>query len=184
MARVLLTGGAGYIGTHIACALAAAGRTSVSIDNYSNSSPRALERVESIAPGAVRAFEADLRNTDRLARILEEEDVDSVIHLAGLKAVDESIRQPQRYHDNNVGGARSLLAALSKSPVRKLVFSSSATVYGVPARVPIDESMPVAPMSPYGENKLEIERLLAELPRRDPSWRIANLRYFNPVGAH
>jgi UDP-glucose 4-epimerase len=184
MARVLLTGGAGYIGTHIACTLAAAGRSSVSIDNYANSSPRSLERVARIAPGAVQAFEADMRDTGGLARILRESEVDSVIHLAGLKAVGESVADPVLYHDCNVNGTASLLAALAATKVRRFVFSSSCTVYGNAARVPVDESAPLAPGSPYGENKLEIERMLAELARRDPSWRIASLRYFNPVGAH
>jgi len=184
MSRVLLTGGAGYIGTHIACVLAGAGRGSVSIDNYSNSSPRALAAVERIAPGAVEAFEADLRDTERLAAILREHDVDSVIHLAGLKAVGESVADPARYHDCNVRGTQSLLQALAATNVRRFVFSSSCTVYGDAARAPVDESAPLAPASPYGDNKLEIERMLAALARRDPSWRIASLRYFNPVGAH
>ena len=184
MARVLLTGGAGYIGTHIACALATAGRASVSVDNYANSSPRAVERVLSIAPGAVEAFEVDVRDTRRLAQILRAADVDSVIHLAGLKAVGDSVGDPAGYRDCNVGGTASLLEALAATPVRRFVFSSSCTVYGAAARVPVDESAPLAPASPNGENKLEIERMLAGLARRDPSWRIASLRYFNPVGAH
>jgi UDP-glucose 4-epimerase len=182
--RVLLTGGAGYIGTHVACALAAEGRQSVSIDNYCNSSPRSLARVERIAPGAVRAFEGDVRDAARLDQVLRDCDVDSVIHLAGLKAVGESVEQPARYRENNVGGTASLIDALRRSGARKLVFSSSATIYGTAARMPIDESAPPAPNSPYGENKLEIERMLERLARDDPTWRIAILRYFNPVGAH
>ena len=183
MPRVLLTGGAGYVGTHVACALAAAGRRCVSIDNYCNSSPKSLERVERIAPGAVEAIAADIRDTPRLREILRAKDIDSVVHLAGLKAVAESVEQPQRYHENNVGGTASLLEALAESGVRKFVFSSSATVYGA-ADIPYLETTPTAPTSPYGENKLEIERMLAALARRDPSWRVAILRYFNPVGAH
>jgi len=184
MARVLLTGGAGYIGTHVACVLAAGGRRSASLDNYCNSSPRSLARVERIAPGMVQAFEADIRDGKRLREVLREGDFDSVIHLAGLKAVGESVEQPGRYRENNVGGTAVLLDALGGSGVRKLVFSSSATVYGAPDKLPVDESAAIAPSSPYAENKLEIERILAALAARDPSWRIAILRYFNPVGAH
>ena len=183
MSKVLLTGGAGYIGTHVACALAAAGRRCVCVDNYCNSSPKSLQRVERIAPGAVEAIEADMRDTPRLRKILRTHDVDSVIHLAGLKAVGESVEQPQRYHENNVGGTASLLEALTDSGVRKFVFSSSATVYGA-TEIPYRESTPTAPTSPYGEDKLEIEHTLASVARRDPSWRVAILRYFNPVGAH
>ncbi|HSN22215.1 MAG TPA: UDP-glucose 4-epimerase GalE [Usitatibacter sp.] len=184
MPRVLLTGGAGYIGTHVACVLAAAGRRSASYDNYCNSSPKSLERVERIAPGMVQAYEGDIRDLGRLREVLRDGDFDSVIHFAGLKAVGESVAQPQRYRENNVGGTATLLEALQESRVREFVFSSSATIYGAAARMPIDESCPPAPTNPYGENKLEIERMLADLVRRDPSWRVALLRYFNPVGAH
>ena len=184
MPRVLLTGGAGYIGTHVACVLAAAGRKSVSLDNYCNSSPKSLERVERIAPGMVQAFEGDIRDTTRLREILRGGDLDSVIHFAGLKAVGESVEQPERYRENNVGGTATLLEALQESKVRKFVFSSSATIYGAATTMPIAESAPPAPTSPYGENKLDIERMLRDLAGRDPSWRIAILRYFNPVGAH
>ena len=184
MSRVLLTGGAGYIGTHVACVLAAAGRRCASLDNYCNSSPRSLARVDRIAPGMVQAFEGDVRDPAALESLLVSGDVESVIHLAGLKAVGESVRDPERYHDNNVRGTERLLAALQKTRVRKFVFSSSATVYGTAERVPIDERAPTSPQSPYGRNKLDIERMLAALAARDPTWRIAILRYFNPVGAH
>jgi UDP-glucose 4-epimerase len=184
MPHVLLTGGAGYIGTHVACVLAAAGRSSASLDNYCNSSPKSLERVERIAPGMVQAYEGDIRDFERLREVLRDGEFDSVIHFAGLKAVGESVEQPERYRENNVGGTATLLEALRESKVRKLVFSSSATIYGAAEKMPIDESTPPAPNSPYGENKLEIERMLAQLAGRDPSWRVALLRYFNPVGAH
>lgn len=184
MPRVLLTGGAGYIGTHVACVLAAAGRRCASYDNYCNSTPKSLARVERIAPGMVQAYEGDIRDAGRLREVLREGEFDSVIHFAGLKAVGESVEQPQRYRENNVGGTEILLEALAGSKVRKFVFSSSATIYGAAAKVPIDEWCPPAPTNPYGENKLEIERLLAALAARDPSWRVALLRYFNPVGAH
>ncbi|HXS54185.1 MAG TPA: UDP-glucose 4-epimerase GalE [Usitatibacter sp.] len=184
MPRVLLTGGAGYIGTHAACVLAAVGRRCATLDNYCNSSPRSLEGVERIAPGMVEAFEADIRDRERLRDILRPGGFDSVIHFAGLKAVGESVAQPERYRDNNVSGTAKLLDALAETSVRNFVFSSSATVYGAPERLPVDESAPISPANPYAENKWEIERMLVSLAARDPSWRIAILRYFNPVGAH
>ncbi len=184
MPKVLVTGGAGYIGTHILCVLAAAGREAVCVDNYVNSSPAALERVERIAPGAVQACDVDIRDQAGIEAVLARHEIDSVIHLAGLKAVGESVEQPERYHDNNVRGTERLLAALQRSKVRTFVFSSSATVYAVSERMPLTESSPLAPASPYGQNKLDIENMLAALARSDPSWRVANLRYFNPVGAH
>jgi UDP-glucose 4-epimerase len=182
--KTLLTGGAGYIGTHILCALAAAGREAVCIDNYINSSPRSLERVRQILSKPVEAYELDIRDKAGLEKLLAKGDIDSVIHLAGLKAVGESVEQPERYHENNVGGTRVLLAALQQSKVRNFVFSSSATVYGMAEKMPIDESTSTSPQSPYGENKLDIEHMLMDLARRDKSWRVINLRYFNPVGAH
>jgi UDP-glucose 4-epimerase len=184
LAAVLVTGGAGYIGTHILAVLAERGYHCVCVDNYSNSSPRALDRVREISGSGIDAYDVDIRDAIGLQRILSRHEVDSVIHMAGLKAVGESVRFPKRYHDNNVGGTRTLLEVLAGTRVRKLVFSSSATVYGTAGRMPIAEDAPTAPVSPYGENKLEIERMLAELAVGDPSWRIASLRYFNPVGAH
>lgn len=182
--KTLLTGGAGYIGTHLLCALAEANRDSVVIDNYSNSSPRALERVREILGKPVEAYEIDIRDKAGLAKLLAKGDIDSVIHLAGLKAVGESVEQPRRYHENNVEGTRVLLDALQNSNVRNFVFSSSATVYGMAEKMPIDETAGLSPQSPYGQNKLDIELMLTDIARRDPSWRVINLRYFNPVGAH
>ncbi|MEO7812719.1 MAG: UDP-glucose 4-epimerase GalE [Usitatibacter sp.] len=184
MSTILVTGGAGYIGSHILIELAAAGHRCVCIDNYSNSSPRSIARVRALAPGALDAYELDIRDAGGLADLLSRHKVDGVIHMAGLKAVGESVEFPQRYHDNNVEGTRTLVAALQSTSTRKFVFSSSATVYGTPQAVPITEEAPTAPMSPYGENKLEVEQMLATLARDDPSWRVMNLRYFNPVGAH
>ena len=184
MATVLVTGGAGYIGTHILAVLAAHGHDCVCVDNYSNSSPRALERVREIIGGTVHGYDVDIRDAAGLKTVLARHPVDSVIHMAGLKAVGESVQFPARYHDNNVGGTRTLLETLAASSVRKFVFSSSATVYGMAGRMPIAEDAPTAPTSPYGENKLEIEGMLATLAARDPSWRVVSLRYFNPVGAH
>jgi UDP-glucose 4-epimerase len=182
--EVLVTGGAGYIGTHVLCSLAASGRRCISVDNYSNSSPKSIQRVLQIAPDSVQAFEVDVRDENRLKNLLRDRDIDCVIHLAGLKAVGESVEFPERYRDNNVGGARSLLRVLADTSVRKFVFSSSATVYGVAERMPLNESSMTSPQSPYGENKLEIERMLVDLATRDSTWKVANLRYFNPVGAH
>jgi UDP-glucose 4-epimerase len=184
MATVLVTGGAGYIGTHILTVLAGRGHHCICVDNYSNSSPRALERVREIAGGKVDGYDVDIRDTTGLEKVLSRHHVDSVIHMAGLKAVGESVQFPERYHDNNVDGTRTLLDVLAATPVRKFVFSSSATVYGMTGRMPLAEDAPTAPMSPYGDNKLEIERMLAALAARDLSWRVVNLRYFNPVGAH
>ena len=165
-------------------ALGHLGYRCVCVDNYSNSSPEAIRRIDALVPGAIQAHEADIRDTEALRRILRAGDIGSVIHLAGLKSVGESVAEPARYHDNNVGGTHSLLSALADSPVRQFVFSSSATVYGQPREVPIAEGAPTAPESPYGENKLEIEGILSRLANDDPSWRVINLRYFNPVGAH
>ena len=184
METVLVTGGAGYIGSHVMATLGRLGVHCVCVDNYSNSSPEAIKRVEALVPGMVESHETDIRDTAALRRILSTSDVTSVIHLAGLKAVGESVSDPARYHDNNVRGTESLIDALRDSPVRRFVFSSSATVYGQPRAVPIAEDAPTSPESPYGENKLEIEALLAKLAKEDPSWRVINLRYFNPVGAH
>lgn len=181
---VLVTGGAGYIGSHVMAVLAGQGRRCVCVDNFSNSSPEAVARVRSLAPGAIALHEADIRDVSALRAILAKEDCTSVIHMAGLKAVGESVEFPERYHDNNVRGTLCLLDALRDSAVRRFVFSSSATVYGIPERVPLDETAPTRPQSPYGENKLEIEALLARLAAEDPGWRVINLRYFNPVGSH
>lgn len=181
---MLVTGGAGYIGTHVMTVLAGQGFRCVSIDNHSNSSPVAIDRVRALAPGAISHFEMDIRDTDSLRALLARHPVDAVVHLAGLKAVGESVEFPERYHDNNVRGTRCLLQALSEFPVRRFVFSSSATVYGLAEEMPLTEAAPTAPQNPYGENKLEIERMLAQLAAGDPAWRVVNLRYFNPVGAH
>jgi UDP-glucose 4-epimerase len=181
---VLVTGGAGYIGTHILAVLANAGRHCVCVDNYSNSAPESIERVLAIAPGAVTAYEVDIRDLDGLRGVLARHPIDSVIHMAGMKAVGESVEFPERYYGNNVGGTKTLLAALRETDTRKFVFSSSATVYGMATKMPLDELAPTQPASPYGENKLDIEHILNDLARDDPSWRVVNLRYFNPVGAH
>jgi UDP-glucose 4-epimerase len=140
--------------------------------------------VRELASAPIESHDIDIRDGAALERLLTHNPVDSVIHMAGLKAVGESVEFPARYHDNNVEGTRVLLAALAQTATRDFVFSSSATVYGLPSRVPIDESAPLAPTNPYGENKAAVEAMLRELAAHDPSWRIAILRYFNPVGAH
>jgi len=181
---VLLTGGAGYIGSHTALALLATGVEVLLLDNFSNSSPRVLERIEDIAGRPVRCLELDLRDEERLRLALLEERPSAVVHFAGLKAVGESVAQPIDYYDNNVQGTLCLLRAMRESGVRRLVFSSSATVYGDPASVPIREDFPLSATNPYGRSKLFIEEILRDLAAAEPDWRIALLRYFNPVGAH
>jgi UDP-glucose 4-epimerase len=184
VSTVLVTGGAGYIGTHLMTALGASGHRCISIDNHTNSSPEAVERARRLTTGAIAHHEIDIRDTGRLRRLVAGQELDAVVHLAGLKSVRESVESPDHYYDNNVRGTRCLLEVLAHSRVRRFVFSSSATVYGLAETMPITESAPTAPQNPYGENKLAIERMLAQLVRDDPSWSVINLRYFNPVGAH
>ena len=184
MERVLVTGGAGYIGSHVLAVLAARGFACTSIDNYSNSSPVAIDRVRQITGAPIDAYEADIRDRPALERIISNGRFDSVVHMAGLKAVGESVERPLDYYDNNVGGTICLLQALQQAKVRRFVFSSSATVYGARETMPVDETAPVEPQNPYGRTKLMIEWMLEDLAASDRSWRVANLRYFNPVGAH
>ena len=183
MSATLVTGGAGYIGSHVAVALAAAGREIVAFDNFVNSSAQAVERLRKLVPALV-FYEADMRDAARIGEIARHHGCDSVVHLAGLKAVGESVEQPLRYYDNNVTGTLEMLKGLLDSPVRQFVFSSSATVYGLAEKMPIAEDTATSPQSPYGETKLMIEHILRDLAAADKSWRIVNLRYFNPVGAH
>ena len=184
MPATLVTGGAGYIGSHVATALAAAGRDFVILDNHVNSSPVAIERVTDLIGRKVHTYDADIRDVDHVRDIVRNHDVDSVIHMAGLKAVGESVDEPLRYYDNNVAGTMMMLRALQDTACRKFVFSSSATVYGAAEHMPIDESCPTGPTNPYGMTKLMIEHVLRDLSAADASWKIVNLRYFNPVGAH
>ena len=182
----LLTGGAGYIGSHTAVALLEAGWSVVIVDNLANSSPVAVERVAELAPGDLTFHQVDILDTDGLAKVFAERDVDAVIHFAGCKAVGESVEDPLKYHENNVAGTVSLLRAMQVAGVRDLVFSSSCTVYGDPSEIPVTESARLGPTTnPYGRSKLYIEEMLRDLPIAEPgAWRIVNLRYFNPVGAH
>ena len=184
MDTVLVTGGAGYIGSHTVLLLLEAGRRVLVLDNLSNSSREALERVAAITGKRAKFVEGDIRDTALLDRLFQEHEIGSVIHFAGLKAVGESVAQPLRYYDCNVTGSLRLLEAMDRAGVRNLVFSSSATVYGDPASVPIREDFPLSATNPYGATKLHIEDMLRDLHRADPRWSVALLRYFNPVGAH
>ncbi len=184
MARLLVTGGAGYIGSHTALALLEAGHEVVSLDNYSNSSPRALQRVQRIAGRSLTAVEGDVRDAALLARLLAQQRLDGVIHFAALKAVGESVAKPLAYYDNNVAGTLALLQAMQAAGVRRFVFSSSATVYGAPDLLPITEQAPIRTTNPYGATKAMVEQVLRDLAAADARWSAVSLRYFNPIGAH
>lgn len=181
---ILVTGGAGYIGSHTVVELLAAGHELLILDNFSNSSPKVLERIERISGRRPQLVEGDIRDRQLLARLFAAHPLQAVIHFAGLKAVGESVEQPLRYYDNNVVGSLHLFEAMAAAGVFRLVFSSSATVYGDPHAVPIDEGFPLQATNPYGRSKLIIEDMLRDIGRSDPRWRVALLRYFNPVGAH
>ena len=182
--NILLTGGMGYIGSHTAVALQAAGHSPVLYDNLCNSKADVLERIGRISGSQPAFVQGDIRDTALLTQTLREHCIDAVIHFAGLKAVGESVAQPIDYYANNVQGTISLLQAMQTVGVKTIVFSSSATVYGEPQYLPYDEEHPTSATNPYGRSKLHIEEILADLSRAEPDWRIACLRYFNPVGAH
>ena len=181
---LLVTGGAGYIGSHTCVELLQAGYGVVVADNLCNSRREVFGRIERIAGRAVTFHECDVRDAAALRGIFGEHAIDAVLHFAGLKAVGESVDRPIEYYDNNVGGTLALCRAMAGAGVRKLVFSSSATVYGDPDAVPVGEDHPLRPTNPYGHSKAMIETILQDLFRSDPAWKIALLRYFNPVGAH
>lgn len=181
---VLVTGGAGYIGSHTCVELLAAGYTLIVVDNLVNSSPEALRRVEMISGKQSRFYQNDLRDEAALRRIFAEQDIKVVIHFAGLKAVGESVAFPLRYYENNISGTLTLQKVMDEAGVKNIVFSSSATVYGSAPRMPIREDFPLAVTNPYGRTKLMIEEILRDLHHADPAWNIALLRYFNPAGAH
>jgi UDP-glucose 4-epimerase len=190
MARLLITGGAGFIGSHTCVVLLEAGHELLVLDDFSNSSPLALERVQELAGRSLELVRGDLRDPVVLEQVFASAaaagaPIEAVIHFAGLKAVGESVAQPLRYWDVNVAGSRALVSAMDAHGCRTLVFSSSATLYGYPEAVPIPESAAVQPINPYGHTKAAVERMLADLAASAPdAWRIACLRYFNPVGAH
>lgn len=182
--NILLTGGAGYIGSHTVVALMQAGHSVVVYDNLSNSSQSVILILEKILGAAVAFVEGDVQNTSLLKATMRNYKIDAVIHFAGLKAVGESVAMPLSYYENNVQGTLSLLRAMSDQSVKNIIFSSSATVYGDPKYLPIDENHPLTPTNPYGRTKLQIEQILEDLAISDSDWKIINLRYFNPAGAH
>ena len=183
--NVLVVGGAGYIGSHTALALLQAGHDVVVLDNLCNSSAESLKRLTQLAGREPAFVEGDIRDRAVLDRLFAQHTIGAVLHFAGLKAVGESVSQPLRYYDNNVHGSQVMLQACADAGVFNFVFSSSATVYGEPAQMPISEARPVGqPTNPYGRSKLMVEDMLRDVATSDPRWRIAILRYFNPVGAH
>ena len=182
--NILLTGGAGYIGSHVYLALVQAGFRPVILDNFSNSQPAVLQRLHQISGQAVICEQGDVLDTPWVEAMLRRHQIDGVMHFAGDKAVGESVGQPLKYYRNNVSGAVSLLQAMQAASCKTLVFSSSATVYGDPASVPITEDFPRRHTNPYGHTKLVIEDMLTALCSAEPSWCVGVLRYFNPVGAH
>jgi UDP-glucose 4-epimerase len=182
---ILVTGGAGYIGSHTCVELLAAGHDLVVVDNLCNSKAASLDRVQKIAGKPLIFHRVDVRDRAGLSAVFKNHAIDTVMHFAGLKAVGESVAQPLRYYDNNVAGTVALCETMQAHGVRRMVFSSSATVYGTPHAVPVREDFPVGQAaSPYGTGKLMIEQILRDLHASDPAWRIGILRYFNPVGAH
>ena len=182
--KILLTGGTGYIGSHTAIVLQQLGHQVLLYDNLSNSTDSVLERLIQITGQEMRLIRGDVRDTELLRSALTSNNIDAVIHFAGLKAVGESVEKPIDYYANNVQGTIGLLQAMQSAQVKTIVFSSSATVYGEPQYLPLDESHPTSATNPYGRSKLHIEEMLKDVASSDLGWRIACLRYFNPVGAH
>jgi UDP-glucose 4-epimerase len=182
--QVLVTGGAGYIGSHTCLELLQAGHEIIVVDNLANSKEESLKRVQELTGKSLRFHKVDLLDKETLDSVFASHSIEAVIHFAGLKAVGESATIPLRYYHNNVTGTLTLCQVMKKHDVKSLVFSSSATVYGDPHKVPITEDFPLAPTNPYGRSKLMIEDILRDLHRANESWNVAILRYFNPVGAH
>lgn len=184
MKKILVTGGAGYIGSHTVLELLERNYQVVVIDNLSNSSEESIKRIEKITGKTIDFYKGDLRDKNLLDQIFSENEITSVIHFAGLKAVGESVQKPLEYYHNNIYGTLVLLEAMKKANVKNIIFSSSATVYGDPERLPLDEDCRLSVTNPYGATKLMIENILKDLFRADETWNIVILRYFNPVGAH
>ena len=182
---ILVTGGAGYIGSHTVVELQTAGYDVVVLDNLSNSSEKSLQRVEKITGKPVTFYKADILDRDALNAVFEKESIDSCIHFAGLKAVGESVQKPWEYYENNIAGTLTLVDVIRKHGVKNIIFSSSATVYGDPAFVPITEECPKGQCTnPYGWTKSMLEQILMDIQKADPEWNVVLLRYFNPIGAH
>jgi UDP-glucose 4-epimerase len=182
--NILLTGGLGFIGSHTASVLVSKGYNPILLDNLCNSQLETVGQLEQIAGKKLVFCNADVRDTNAVRQILKEQQINAVMHFAGLKSVAESESEPLKYYDNNVTGTISLLQAMQETGLRQLIFSSSATVYGIPQYLPYDENHPTVPINTYGRSKLQVEHILRDLAQSDPSWSIACLRYFNPVGAH
>ncbi len=182
--NILLTGGAGYIGSHTAVECMASGHAVVVFDNLSNSSPKSLDRVAQIVGKSASFVQGDIRDRAALRKLFSDHCIDAVVHFAGLKAVGESVEKPLLYYDNNIVGSIALFEVMAEVGVKSIVFSSSATVYGDPATVPITEDFPLSATNPYGRSKLIIEEVLRDVAVSDTDWNVALLRYFNPVGAH
>ena len=181
---VLLAGGAGYIGSHTAVELLNAGHEVVIVDDYSNSCPESIKRVEEITGKSIVSYEADVKDKEAMTKIFADNKIDCVIHFAGLKAVGESVQKPLKYYKNNISGTITLLEKMKEYDVKNIVFSSSATVYGTNNPSPMTEDMPTSAINPYGYTKLMMEQILTDVAASDPSWSVTNLRYFNPIGAH
>ena len=184
MGRILVTGGAGYIGSHTVVELLNRGEEIVIVDNFSNSSPEVLDKIKQITNKDFKFYEVDIVDEENLRKIFEENEIESVIHFAGLKAVGESVSKPIEYYHNNITGTLILLKVMKKYGCKKIVFSSSATVYGNPKELPIKENFPLSTTNPYGSTKLMIEQILQDVVVSDKDFSVAILRYFNPIGAH
>lgn len=182
--QILITGGAGYIGSHACVELLEAGYEIVVVDNFVNSKPAVLKRIEEITGRRFRFYKVDIRDREGLRKVFDENEIGAVVHFAGLKAVGESVAYPLAYYHNNVAGTIVLCQVMQEYGVKKMVFSSSATVYGHPDKVPIKEDFPLKPVNPYGRTKFMIEEILKDVYEADNTWGISLLRYFNPVGAH
>lgn len=181
--RVLVTGGAGYIGSHTVLALLANDIDVLVLDNFSNSYPQVLKRLEHLSEKKVPYVEGDILDVPFLEKVFAEHEIDAVIHFAGFKAVGESVEKPLKYYNNNITGTINLLEVMAKANVKNIVFSSSATVYGMTNPVPFKEEMPTSATNPYGYTKVVIERIINDVAASDPEWTVTNLRYFNPIGA-
>jgi len=182
--RILLTGGAGFIGSHTAVEMTQAGHDVVIFDNFCNSDATVLDRLETILGKRLAFEEGDIRDYDRIREVLEKHQIEAVVHFAGLKAVGESCEKPLEYFDNNITGTLVLLQAMKSLGIKRIIFSSSATVYGTPQYLPLDEKHPLSVTNPYGRTKLQVEEILSDLCASDAEWSAVCLRYFNPIGAH